>query len=242
MTIAGLLGSCQPARPGLCSLAHRGILFLDELTEYPASVLDALREPLESKEIHLVRYQIQLTWPSSILLVAAANPCRCGMLFEPTRRCSCSEHQVRRHLGKLSGPLIDRFDLLVLMTRLGEQDLIDSVLPENSAHVERPDSRQIQQCWERQRFRNRRHGLGDVRNGDLPVKDLLSVLEIKEDVLERSAAAVNRLGLTARSFHKTLKIARTIADLEETDDVEWVHVAEALQYRTSRIFPSEHQG
>jgi magnesium chelatase family protein len=215
-----LVGGGSRPRPGEITLAHQGVLFLDELPEFDRKVLEVLREPLESGEIVIARAQDKIRFPARFQLVAAMNPCPCGYLGDPSGRCRCSSDQVQRYRSKLSGPLLDRIDLHVSVAR--EQTALQPGAPsqgsaELAAQVAAARQRQLQ----RQGCSNARLDLAGVQRH--------CVLESGDRLwLEQ---ACERLGLSLRAAHRLLKVARTLADLEQLDAIARVHLAEALQYR-----------
>jgi magnesium chelatase family protein len=224
---SALIGGGAIPAPGEISLAHLGVLFLDEMTEIAPELLDSLRQPLEE---HCVKLD-----PADFILVGAANPCQCGEYLEPSSACRCSALSVRQHMSRLSGPLIDRIDLVAEMTRLTENDLQRSV---RSGQDEEADlsglARKVSACWERQAERCARHGMAFCFNGRQSHVQLAEKLELDGQSVTLAAAAATRLRLTARSYHKLLRVSRTIADLEGSDLTKPGHVAEAMQYRLHR--------
>lgn len=235
LTRASLLGGGSPPQPGLCSLSHRGVLFLDELTLIDSRTLDALRQPLEAQQVTLSRLKSQLSYPADFLLVAAANPCPCGLYFEPGTRCHCAPETVARHLGKISGPLLDRIDLAVEVLRPGEKAMKQSVrardLRSDSGWQTSTLQQRIADCWARQKERCAAHDLLPVQNSRLQHPDLAKILEISEPVLAVAQRAAEHHLLSVRGFQKVLRVARTIADFEASYAVQADHVLEALQYR-----------
>jgi len=225
---AGLVGGGRIPRPGEVTLAHRGVLFLDELPEFSHSVLEAIRQPLEDRRVTVSRAQGAVTFPASFMLVAAMNPCPCGYYGDPRRPCTCPEAAVARYQRRISGPLLDRIDIFVDVPRVEQEKLMaPGPVAEPSAQVrERVErAREVQ----RERFR----GLPITCNAEMgPVE----VREFCQAALEEEARhllgmAVERLALSARAFHRVLKVARTIADLSGAEAIAAAHLAEALQYR-----------
>ena len=214
-----LVGGGSNPRPGEISLAHRGVLFLDEMPEFPRSALEILREPLENGEVRISRARAQVTFPADFQLVAAMNPCPCGYLGEP--RCRCTPDQIDRYRNKLSGPLLDRIDMQVEVASMSAAQLQESPAGEKSEVVrERVRSaREIQ--LQRQGKIN-----GELQGGEL---DEHCRLGKSESALLR--ASVEKLGLSARSYHRVLKVARTLADLNEQKNIGTGQIAEALAYR-----------
>ncbi|MDD2456885.1 MAG: YifB family Mg chelatase-like AAA ATPase [Eubacteriales bacterium] len=239
VTRHALTGGGNPPVPGLFSLSHLGVLFLDELTQLDSSVIDMLRQPLEEREIHLSRLRYNLVLPADFLLVAAANPCRCGEYFEPGQRCHCTPDAVARHLGKISGPLLDRLDLAVEVRRPASDDLIRTVQPQSGSQHTLSSSevrQKIAAAWQVQLDRCRALGRAPVLNGRFEDPDLARLLAITPAVLRLSVQAAERYHLSVRSYQKLLRVTRTIADLEGTEEVTTSHLAEALGYRIN-LFP-----
>jgi magnesium chelatase family protein len=216
-----LVGGGSNPRPGEISLAHHGVLFLDELPEFDRRVLEVLREPLESGRIMISRAARQAEYPARFQLVAAMNPCPCGYLGDPSGRCRCTVEQIRRYRDKLSGPLLDRIDLHVEVPRLGFQEL-EGPAGECSAIIKERVMRARVVQLKRGRTLNSR-----LDNQQL---DALCLLKKADRLLLHQA--MQRLQLSARAYHRILKIARTIADLGDSTDIETVHLGEALGYRS----------
>jgi magnesium chelatase family protein len=216
-----LVGGGSPPRPGEISLAHHGVLFLDELPEFPRAALEALREPLETGTITIARAARRAEFPARFQLIAAMNPCPCGYLGSSTRSCRCSPDQVSRYQGKLSGPLLDRIDLHIEVPSLGAQELLNAPAGESTEQIA------ARSLIARERAVNRQ----GCANAELQGQaiDAQAFLEDKATALLQKAAA--KLGWSGRSVHRSLKVARTIADLADSDTIASVHVAEALQYR-----------
>lgn len=224
---AGLIGGTSNPRPGEVSLAHNGVLFLDELAEFRRNVLEVLRQPLEDGRVTISRAAVSLTYPSRFMLVAAMNPCPCGFHGDSQRRCTCSPLAVQKYLGRVSGPLLDRIDLHVEVPAVRYADLADKRAGEPSEAIRErvARAREIQ----RARFAGR----ADIHaNAHMAARDVTAFCGVNaaSDALLRTAIA--RLGLSARAYHRVIKIARTIADLEGGADIGTAHISEAIQYRS----------
>ena len=215
-----LVGGGSPPRPGEISLAHHGVLFLDELPEFPRAALEALREPLETGRITIARAARRSEFPARFQLVAAMNPCPCGWLGS-ARPCRCSPEQVARYQGRLSGPLLDRIDLHVEVPALASGELLDAPAGEPSAPVQA-------RCVAARRRALQRQGTSNQALQGAEIDTHAGLARTASDFLRNASA---RLGWSARSTHRVLKVARTIADLAASAGVEVVHVAEAVQYR-----------
>jgi magnesium chelatase family protein len=224
---AGLIGGGSTPRPGEVSLAHHGVLFMDELPEFRRNVLEVLRQPLEEAEVTIVRANLSLTYPARFMLAAAMNPCPCGYHGDASRACSCAPPLVQRYLSRLSGPLLDRIDLHVEVPAVRYRELSDRRLAESSAAIRErvTAARSVQHA----RFRGRP---GLFANAHMRPREIREFCRIGEgsDALLRQA--INRLGFSARAYHRVLKIARSIADLEGSPGIVTAHVAEAIQYRS----------
>ena len=216
-----LVGGGSPLRPGEVSLAHHGVLYLDEIVEFKRSALEALREPLETGRITIARAARRSEFPARFQLVAAMNPCPCGHLGSPLRACRCTPEQIARYQGRLSGPLLDRIDLHVQVGALPAAELLQAPAGESSAQVRQRCIAARERALVRQGKANHALGAQDIDTHTRPEEAALRFLE---------AAAV-RLGWSARGLHRTLKVARTIADLADAPHILLAHVAEALQYR-----------
>jgi len=222
---AGLIGGGVVPRPGEVSLAHNGVLFLDELPEYKKNVLEVLRQPLEDGLVTIARANASITYPAAVMLVAAMNPCPCGYFGDPLHACRCTARQIQHYRNKISGPLLDRIDLQVEVPHVAYKDLTDTGAAESSEEIRQ---RVIQaRAIQSQRFK-RSKIFCNAQMGNRHIQRHCSMAADGGRLLE---AAVDRWGLSARSYQRLLKIARTIADLESTDTVAARHVAEALQYR-----------
>jgi len=220
-----LVGGGQFPKPGEISLAHRGVLFLDELPEFPRSTLENLRQPLEDGIVTISRAQGTLTFPAKFSLVASMNPCPCGYYNDPERDCVCSPSQIIKYQKKISGPLLDRIDLNIEVPRIKFEKLASETLSESSKSIRKrvESAREIQ----RERFKGRK----TVCNSEMNSVAVKEFCEVSPETIELLKTAVNKFQLSARSYFKILKLARTIADLEGKSAVEMPHVAEALQYR-----------
>jgi magnesium chelatase family protein len=223
----GLIGGGKPIRPGELSLAHRGVLFLDELPEFKRSTLDALREPLEEGSVRIVRAHGAVRLPARFQLVAAMNPCPCGFYGEPVRECVCEDVQVRRYRARVSGPLLDRIDLHVPVPPVPYETL---ALDSADATVGGRDARgRIGRARKRQ---GHRYGCSSVRlNAEAPQELLRETSPLGSKAHRLLADAAGRLGLTARSIVRIMRVARTIADVEAEERVSPAHLAEAIGYR-----------
>ena len=216
-----LVGGGSPPRPGEISLAHHGVLFLDEFPEFNRSALEALREPLETGTITIARAARRAEFPARFQLIAAMNPCPCGYMGSARHRCRCTPDQVTRYQGRLSGPLIDRIDLHIEVQALPTEELLQAPAGESSAHMR-------ERCIAARARALTRQGKANQALAGLEI-DLYAPLDMPSAQLMRTAAM--RLGWSARSLHRTLKVARTIADLAGCRTIETVHIAEAMQYR-----------
>jgi magnesium chelatase family protein len=219
---AGLVGGGSGmARPGEVSLAHNGVLFLDEFPEFPRNVLELLRQPLEDGEITIVRGAVSLTFPSAFMLVAAMNPCPCGYFGDPNRECRCTPPMIQRYVGKISGPLLDRIDIHVEVPPVKYRELRGTTESEPSAA--------IQERVERARSAQRARGYSNARMPSKLIRKHCQLDAAGEKTLE---AAVSRMGLSARAHDRILKVARTIADLAQQEQISVSNLAEAVQYRS----------
>jgi magnesium chelatase family protein len=224
---AGLIGGGRPLRPGELSLAHRGVLFLDELPEFKRHALEALRQPLEEGEVRIVRAHGALRLPARFQLVAAMNPCPCGYRGEPTRECTCDDALVRRYRSKVSGPLLDRIDLHVPVPPVPWEALAEA----SSSGVSESLPVRSRVLEARRRQARRYAGRPCRLNGEIPGELLRSLSPLGPDAQRLLAHAADRLGLSARSLVRVMRVARTVADLEGAEKVGSSHVAEAIGYR-----------
>lgn len=222
---AGLVGGGSLPRPGEVSLAHNGVLFLDELPEFKHNVLESLRQPLEDGMVQISRAQLSLVFPSHFLLIAAMNPCPCGYHGDSHNDCHCNDLQIRRYTERISGPLLDRIDIHVEIGRTRMDDL-----KREGAEPSTAVRKRVNLARERQQERAAGNGqcVTNSRLGPREIKRFCSLDSRSKRLLETS---VDRLGLSARSYYRILRVARTIADLEQKEDICFQHVAEAIQYR-----------
>jgi magnesium chelatase family protein len=221
----GLVGGGTFPKPGEISLAHHGVLFLDELPEFNRNVLEALRQPLETGDITISRASTSVTYPARIMLVAAMNPCPCGFYTHPRKRCRCTPHQIQNYLSKVSGPLLDRIDIHIEVPALEHRELAHSPTGESSAELREKVSRARAIQMERLQ------GSGLTANAQMSgrlIKKFCSLDAQAESLLQ---SAMMDMGLSARGYTKVLKLSRTIADLEACPNIRPEHVSEAVQYR-----------
>lgn len=225
---AGLIGGGSLPRPGEVSLAHHGVLFLDELPEFDRSVLEVLRQPLEDQQVTISRASMALTFPASFMLAAAMNPCPCGYWSDPARECRCSPLQIQRYIGRISGPLLDRIDIHIDVPAVKFRELSgDEPSDTDSSAVIR---RRVMNA--RQRQSQRYKGEKIFANAAMTprmIRTFCQIDTVSERMLE---SAMARLGLSARAYDRILKVSRTIADLEDSDQITSTHVSEAVGYRS----------
>ena len=225
ITKSALIGGGKIPKPGEISLAHNGVLFLDEIAEFDRNTLEVLRGPLEDKKVTISRVNQTLTYPCNFVLVASMNPCPCGYYGSSYKKCNCTQNEIKRYMNKLSGPLLDRIDLQIEVQRVS-YDKLDSGLPETSCKIkERVDNaRKIQA----KRYKNEKI----YSNAELNPSQCEKYCKIDDESKELLKIAYQKLGLSARARNKILKVARTIADLEGKKNIEKKHIAEAIQYRS----------
>jgi len=245
---AALIGGGTRPMPGEITLAHCGILFLDELPEFKRDVLESLRQPLEERKICISRVQNRITFPAKFILIAAMNPCPCGYFGDPSKECVCRPGDIIRYRKKISGPLLDRIDIIIEVPRLSFKEISGNVPMESSKEIKQKiiDARKIQE----QRFINvnkryptisskarnkvleQSEGVLISANGEMRIKEINEFCQVEQPAEILLKKAINKYFLSARSYHRILKISRTIADLENTETIKFNHVAEALQYKT----------
>ena len=221
-----LIGGGNSPQPGEVSLAHNGVLFLDEMPEFGHSVLEVLRQPMEDKHITISRVRYSVDYPSNFTLVASMNPCPCGYYNHPDKECTCSPAAVRRYAGRISGPLMDRIDLHVEITPVSREELASAEPAESSAAVRE----RVMRARERQAERFR--GTGIYTNTMMSSAMLRTFCPLSPDVRRLLDGAMERLQLSARAYDRIIKVARTIADLEGKVDIEPLHISEAITYRS----------
>lgn len=222
----GLIGGSANPRPGEVSLAHRGVLFLDEFPEFPRQVLEAMRQPMEDGVVSISRAKRHVTYPSSFMLVASSNPCPCGFLGDVTKSCSCSTSQILRYQKRVSGPLVDRIDIHVDVPAVEIEKITSSDEAGESSEVVR---KRVGAAHDLQR--ERFFGSGVYFNSEIGSRNIENRCKVNTEAKSVLVQAMKKLSLSARSYHKIIKVSRTIADLQARDTVEKHHVLEALQYR-----------
>jgi magnesium chelatase family protein len=222
---AGLVGGGRWPRPGEISLSHRGVLFLDELPEFGHAVLEVLRQPLEDKLVTISRAQGSVTFPANFMMVAAMNPCPCGYYGDPVKQCTCTPSMISRYQKRISGPLLDRIDIFAQVPRIEYEKLTEERLGESSEEVRSrvEEARSVQ----RERFQ----GTKLTCNAEMTPVEVKDFCHVEAEAQSLLRAAMKQLALSARAFHRILKLARTIADLAGAQTINASHLAEAIQYR-----------
>ncbi|HXV48181.1 MAG TPA: YifB family Mg chelatase-like AAA ATPase [Candidatus Binatia bacterium] len=223
---AGLVGGGTVPKPGEVSLAHNGVLFLDELPEFRRNVLEVMRQPLEDGNITVSRAMGSINYPAGFMLVAAMNPCVCGFLTDPQKECICTPIQIQRYRSRVSGPLLDRIDIQIEVPGLRYQELASKDAGENSSAIRQRVNRA--RAIQLQRFEKTKiHA-----NAQMGAREIRRHCTVKEDADKLLETAINKLGLSARAYSRVLKVGRTIADLAGVENIEASHIAEAIQYRS----------
>ncbi len=222
-----LVGGGVNPQPGEISLAHHGVLFLDELPEFKRTVLEVMRQPLEERVVSIARARMSVDYPASFMLVASMNPCPCGFYNHPEKKCVCAPGVVQKYLNKVSGPLLDRIDLHVEVTPVPFKELSDSRSGEKSVDVRRRVVRA--RLLQQERYRKTE---GIYCNAQMGSRQLRTICKISDDGYDLLKTAMEKLGLSARAYDRILKVARTIADIESSADIQTEHLAEAINYRS----------
>ena len=224
--VALIGGGHSVPRPGEITLAHKGVLLLDEFPEYRKNVIEALREPLENKEINVARSQASVKYPADFILIAAMNPCPCGNYGNPLKECTCSFNEIRRYLDKISSPILDRIDIHIEIKPVKYEDLKDDTKSKSSAELksEVVRARLIQE----ERYRNEKIST----NSELNTNQMKKYIKLSEDVEKIAKMAFNKYNFSVRSFNKIIKMSRTIADLDGSKEIESKHLLEAIRYRS----------
>ena len=223
----GIIGGGINPKPGEITLAHRGVLFLDEMVEFPRNVLETLRQPLEDGEIVISRTKMSIKYPAHFMLVGAMNPCPCGFLGDKEKQCTCSDTQIQRYQSRLSGPLLDRIDLVITVPRLTTDELIQKGESEPSAKIRERivRARKIQT----QRYKND----GILTNSELTTKLIKKYCVLSDKCTEILKFAAQKYNLSGRKYNRILKLARTIADLDNSENITELHISQALQYKST---------
>ncbi|TAH63834.1 MAG: ATP-binding protein [Gottschalkiaceae bacterium] len=222
-----LIGGGRVPKPGEISLSHHGVLFLDELPEFSKNVIEVLRQPMEDGAVTISRVNATLTYPTRFMLIASMNPCPCGYYGDPVHECSCSQKNIERYLGKISGPLLDRIDIHIEVTPVNYSELdnhTDKIESSKEIRERVNKARDIQV--------NRYKGENIFSNSQLSPKNINKYCKLDTKGKKLIKEAFERLGLSARAYNKVLKVARTIADLDGKENIESCHLAEAIQYRS----------
>jgi magnesium chelatase family protein len=223
----GLIGGGSYPQPGEISLAHNGVLFLDELPEYKRQVLEVMRQPLEDRTVNISRAKFSIDYPAGFMLVAAMNPCPCGFFNHPEKACVCGPGVVQKYLNRISGPLLDRIDLHVEVTPVSFEELSSDVPNEGSKEIRLrvEKARKIQ----KKRFKNHE---GVHCNAQMSKSEFEANCQLDRESAELLKMAMNKLGLSARAYDRIIKVSRTIADLDASIEIQSKHLAEAIQYRS----------
>ena len=220
-----IIGGGTKAMPGEISLAHNGVLFLDELPEFKREALEVLRQPLEDKKINVTRVSRSAEYPCNFMIIAAMNPCPCGYHGSPVKECTCTLDQIKRYQKKISGPLLDRIDIQIEVPAVNYDEISSLEQAESSQNIRKRviRAREIQ--------KKRYEGEGILTNAELTAPLVKKYCPLTSDAEAMLKQAFSVLGLTARGYDKIIKVARTIADLEEAEQIEMHHLAEAISYR-----------
>lgn len=228
MSSVSLIGGGTVPKPGEISLSHNGVLFLDELPEFPKSVTEGLRQPLEDGKVTITRIMGRITYPSSFMLVCAMNPCRCGYFGHPTKQCTCKNTDIKKYMGKISGPLLDRIDIQIEVTPVTYNDMTSGERGEHSSQIKK----RVDLAREFAKKRFERDGItSKYSNSMLSAREVQKYCKPDAAGAKLLEAAFNSLGLSARGHDKILRVARTIADLEGCEEIGAAHISEAIQLR-----------
>ena len=229
LSAASLVGGGANPMPGEVSLAHNGVLFLDELPEFPKHITDTLRQPLEDGKVTITRALAKVTFPCNFMLVAAMNPCRCGYFGHPTRPCTCKPEEVRKYVSKISGPLLDRIDIQIEVPPLSYTEIASGKEDGERSEVIRE---RVEKAREFAIERMQRAGLAPKPNANLDASEIKVVCDMDDNARMIMKTAYDNLGLSARGYDRVLRVARTIADLDKSEIIQVQHVAEAIQFRS----------
>ena len=222
----GIIGGGSNPKPGEITLAHRGVLFLDEMVEFPRTTLEVLRQPLEDNIVTISRAQTSVQYPANFILIGAMNPCPCGFLGDARKNCTCSEFQINRYKSRLSGPLLDRIDIQIKVQRLSDDELLNSKTAENSESIRK----RVIKARELQLERYKNDNI--LTNSELTPKLIKKYCKIDDKTKQFLKNAINQFNLSARAYDRILKISRTIADLQNDENIQMKHIASALQLRS----------
>jgi magnesium chelatase family protein len=236
---AGLIGGGMIPRPGEVSLAHNGLLFLDELPEFPRNVLEVLRQPLEDGVVTIARAAMSLTFPARFMLAAAMNPCPCGYFNDKSRECMCTPPMIQRYVSKVSGPLLDRIDIHIEVPAVQYKELRGGASAEGSAEIRTRvlaarslQHARLSEAGARSQGTARTHAKPIFSNSQMNTQQIRTFCELSSDAERLLERAMQQQGLSARAHDRILKVSRTIADLAGAEDIAVSHIAEAIQYRT----------
>ena len=225
ITETSLVGGGRNPKPGEISLAHYGVLFLDELPEFNKSTLEVLRGPLEDKIVTISRVNFSTTYPSNFMFIASMNPCPCGYYGSTEKQCSCREEQIQKYINKISGPLLDRIDIHIEVNSVGYQKLEDESPSESSSEIRK----RVNTARNIQINRYKNHNI--ISNSELTPSLISKYCKLSKSSKKILETAFNKIGFSARAYSRILKVARTIADLDNSTNIETPHLAEAIQYR-----------